>query len=587
MNKAIVAVALLVASTATVGCGSKQTTSDPGAAAGAAATVIRGERDLPMTREGVLLASEGVQRRGNVSYGVKPSFVFQLTEETIVELTATSTGGNVDLTLMVVGEGLPLENDDYNGLDPGTIASMQPGLYRVYVGVWGELPNRASYTLSAKTVDEAALQRHESGRGGDHRSNGHGGVEGDDMPLNVEAAPLSGSVTTLAIGTTTLNVQTNATSNAQNYSESQYCSGLVHATAPAAVFQLPADSVLSVVVSGVDNGEDTVVVAVDEHGNVYCNDDFDGLNAGIMVDSATSSELSVFVGTYSGTAEPIDFKITAETSTMINEPAVRMNFRPGAAPAHMLVKEPLLRSMSAIGPGCQGFSRPASMPHAVVNVRDAGLAMELIAASSMDATIAVRSPSGVVICNDDYRALDAGVAVFPTEVGDYAVWLGTYQSSNSAAISLTVRGSEAVRAGRSTRRGPLANNAIQVIDVKAGGDTLGTEMEIECDSGAIGYFDSAQPTAVFEAKEGEGIAIRGDADFDTSLIIRGADGRYTCADDEIGLAPAAYLPLHAGEYFVWTGVFREADKGKQMKILYQILADDQEGVPAIFQGLEN
>lgn len=589
MKQAIVA-ALLVASATTVGCGSKQATSQAVAGAGEAPLVVRGDRDLPIARDGVLLAADGVNRQANISYGLKPALVFRLTETTVMQIEIASTG-NADLAMMIVGPSLPMMNDDFRGLDPGIVAELEPGTYRVYVGAWGELPNRAAYTLSAVVADEEALSSYNAGNRveerGDHR---YPSVAGEERPLNVEAAPLSGSVQALTTGTITATARANATATAQPYSvhaaNGAYCAGLVHADAPAAVFDLPEAGIVTIKVRAPeDPSADTVLVAADDNGNLYCNDDFDGLNAGVMLDAASASRLSVFVGTYSGSAEPVDFQIEAELQVPSNEPPVSMTYRAGGGAQHMLVKEAMMVPLSTLGSGCVGYSRSVGTPHAIVDVRERGASLEFLAASSADSTIAVQTPSGETLCNDDYQGLDAGVVVSSTEVGEYRVWLGTYQSAVKTAISLSVTPSEVVRAGRGTRRGPVATSNVQSMNVKAGGNDLGSSADIRCQGGAMGYFDLSQPSAVFEVKEGEGLALRGEADFDTSLIIRNADGSYACADDELGTAPAAYFQAIPGDVFVWTGVFRESDKGQTMKLFYQIVSEHSDTPPEIFRGL--
>lgn len=307
----------LAAGGSTAGCSAKQNASAVASGYQGPSTVIRGARDLPITRDGQLRAQDGIYAQNNISYGVQPAFVFELSEETPVAVRVTATTGETDFAVMLVGPGVPLMNDDYDGeLNPAVIGQLAPGVYRVYVGAWGEAPTRASYALSVSVADNDALEAYEAG--GAQYDDYHGEeivlIDGAP-PLNVDALALAGAARRVGSSAASVTVQASATTSIGSYVETAYCAGMVHADAPAVVFELPSRGTVTVRVAAPEDADaDTVVIAIDDQGNYHCNDDFETMDAGFTLDASTASRLSVFVGTYFGSVAPVSFRVTASTT---------------------------------------------------------------------------------------------------------------------------------------------------------------------------------------------------------------------------------------------------------------------------------
>ncbi len=93
-----------------------------------------------------------------------------------------------------------------------------------------------------------------------------------------------------------------------------------------------------------------------------------------------------------------------------------------------------------------------------------------------------------------------------------------------------------------------------VIDVEAGGPFSPGTCHAECYG-----FVSAQPDLVVTTDGASALRIAGQADTDTTLVVRDADGTFTCNDDSPnGADPEVQVRGDAGPYAVWLGVYGPA-----------------------------
>lgn len=87
------------------------------------------------------------------------------------------------------------------------------------------------------------------------------------------------------------------------------CSGYVNASAPDFDLNYTAGS-LSLYIYATSDADTTIVVNAPD-GRYYCNDDFMGLNPGVVFSSPQSGNYNIWVGVYgSGTTTPAQVKIT-------------------------------------------------------------------------------------------------------------------------------------------------------------------------------------------------------------------------------------------------------------------------------------
>jgi len=74
--------------------------------------------------------------------------------------------------------------------------------------------------------------------------------------------------------------------------------------------------------------------------------------------------------------------------------------------------------------GCLG--NVGARPDVVIEYTAGSLPLNIVATSSADLTLVVRTPEGRVLCDDDTIGLDPAVLISTPSSGRYVVWVGTY-----------------------------------------------------------------------------------------------------------------------------------------------------------------
>lgn len=87
-------------------------------------------------------------REGRVNEFFPPKPVLSFRVEKTTDLYIGASAPAQDLILSIVGGDWPYRSDDVYNLDPALSELFEPGLYHVYVGIWGGLNEDVSYTLS-------------------------------------------------------------------------------------------------------------------------------------------------------------------------------------------------------------------------------------------------------------------------------------------------------------------------------------------------------------------------------------------------------------------------------------------------------
>jgi hypothetical protein len=249
-------------------------------------------------------------------------------------------------------------------------------------------------------------------------------------------------------------------------------------------------------------------------------------------------------------------------------------------------------ALESLDERCFGFGGAA--PNLALDYQAGDYDLYFLMESDADGVIAVRTPSGEVLCNDDQLELDPGVKVENPQSGRYQVWtglLGDRRRMVDGVLSI----SEIGFAGLDRRLNPaapalfgdqnlssgFAPDPVTVrlqaggpIDVSAavsdgvvatgfctGYVTRAPSVELTYDAGALPLF----------------IAAEGDADL--TLAVNGPDGAWHCDDDSGGdLNPQIeFTEPESGVYDIYVGTFGDRGGEAEAATLY---ISELEGVPA-------
>lgn len=223
------------------------------------------------------------------------------------------------------------------------------------------------------------------------------------------------------------------------------------------------------------------------------------------------------------------------------------------------------------GQGCVGYI--TEHPTYVVHYEEAGSLFDLFfsAAADPDLTMAVRTPSGEVLCDDDggVGPLNPGVRVESPPNGAYEIWVGTYSSGigypqSALHISeLSFFGSnpfapeidpDAPAGATLSLRAGFRNDPASIA-VNQGGNVRLGPLGTRC----VGYA-SAAPSARVTYRAGRfRLFISTQSERDGTIAVLAPDGTWYCDDDSAGdLDPGIIISEPpSGDYLVWAGTFSE------------------------------
>ncbi|WP_323037584.1 hypothetical protein [Pararhodobacter sp.] len=215
-----------------------------------------------------------------------PDFVLTLDDtQPMISLYARS---QTDLVMAVrAPDGTWLCNDDNMQLNPGlSFESAQPGDYLIFVGAYNP-GAMGTYNLYASmgSPNWQATQ-----------------ADGMIAPasLNATAAPAVGQIE-FGPGTRIdpriiFDIQPSQT---EAFGIGQGCAGFITPSQPDLVITAQP-GLPQLMVYMVSEADGTLVISGPD-GQLYCNDDFEQLNPGVMIPNAPAGDYAVFAGTYSGT----------------------------------------------------------------------------------------------------------------------------------------------------------------------------------------------------------------------------------------------------------------------------------------------
>ena len=220
---------------------------------------------------------------------------------------------------------------------------------------------------------------------------------------------------------------------------------------------------------------------------------------------------------------------------------------------------------------CPGYGR-FDAADAVLTLDAEERMLSIAAQSDRDLTIAVRSPDGTVLCNDDSFGLNPAVTFNNAPAGDYQIFVGAFSQGGAASYDLfasqggpafseaTFDLSAAPRLGHAVMSAPggegqhLGNGPVVAIDPL---ESLPTGSYCPGYSGIdaadmVVTLDESQPLLSLYAM----------SQTDLVLAARGPDGLWLCNDDSYGLNPGVeFHDAMAGDYHVFVGAYSQGASG--------------------------
>ena len=383
-----------------------------------------GTHSIEMQAGGLLAASD-LDPSCSGFVAEAPDYTVTMPASEGLRFTATS---EADTTLVVITpDGQVLCNDDYRDLNPGLVVVDAPaGAYAVWVGTFGEIQND-SYPSATLAVEEVS----------DTKTQPSGAITSTALTAGFTPDPF---VTTLAAGGLNSAAAVADQAGLAGTDMAMGCFGYV-STAPD--FQLDYTAGEWPLKFAVTSDADTTLLVLTPSGEVHCNDDFDGLNPAVAFTAPSSGTYRVWIGTY--LAEGENPMATLAVTELLDEKVLpdgavtEAQLSAGMQAATFdLLAGGSFDAAELFGGMCGGFV--AQNPDFLATVTGGGFDVEMTVRSSEDTTLAVRTPSGEVLCDDDTGGdFNPLVTVAGAQPGVYEVWLGTYGSVGNAPATLAIR----------------------------------------------------------------------------------------------------------------------------------------------------
>lgn len=455
---------------------------------------------------------------------------------------------DADTTLVVITpDGQVLCNDDDIDLNPGiTINNPGPGDYTVYVGTYLPIENDF-YPDALLTVSGE-----QSGRPLVPTSPGN---------FNQRAlqTPTFGSVN-LANGFASHAVELQAGGGLEGFEFGEGCNGYV-ADAPDYIINYGGGSDLQITAT---SDEDTTMTVVTPSGAVLCNDDFGDLNPGMFINDASAGSYAVWVGTYL----PIENDFFPNATLRVAEVSADKTQPSGAITSTSLTAgftpDPFTTVLAAGGPidagtvdgMCNGFI--ATEPDFELSYTSGSWPLRIYVQSDADTTLLMRTPTGEVMCNDDFDGLNPSLALSNPVSGNYEVFIGTYDptaGNPNATLAVTeLVDQKDLPPNAVLEASVFAGLQRQDFELLAGGsfqafDTL--------DQSCSGYVAIQPDFFAYVEDAGVDIEMTVRSAEDTTLVVRTPSGQFICDDDAGGdFNPLVMLEgAQVGAYEIWLGTF--------------------------------
>lgn len=336
-------------------------------------------------------------------------------------------------------------------------------------------------------------------------------------------------------------------------------------------------------------GDSTIAVR-SPSGEVSCNDDQQGLDAGVMFSEPESGRYLVWAGELGprGAREAGVLSVSeigfngVDNRLDVTEPAL---FGSGLLESGFL-PDPFEVAVDAGGPldadrglgdavvaegYCAGYVTRA--PSYELTYEAGSFPLFISAESAWDATLVVNAPDGAWYCNDDYESLDPGLEFSSPQSGVYDIYVGTYGSGETSPAMLRISELSAgpastpldlslpATAGDYSLEAGFLPDPFQ-IEVMAGGSVDADENGAGDDDMYCAGMVTAAPTVELNwTGEGGPLSLFIESDVDTTLVVNMPDGSWMC-DDDGGVGFDAALEFESapsGVYDIYVGRFSGTD----------------------------
>jgi hypothetical protein len=330
--------------------------------------------------------------------------------------------------------------------------------------------------------------------------------------------------------------------------------------------------------------EDTTLIVRGPDGAISCDDDSAGFpHPGVSYSNAASGRYEIWLATFSSgvgypagsihvsgqgfvTENPFS---SAPNPALPAETTLRLNAGFNNDPCQITISAGGEAGLDLLDGSCPGFADDA--PDAAIDYRAGGFDLFFLLETEGDSTIAVRSPSGEVFCNDDQQGLNAGVSVADPESGRYLVWageLGPRGTRENGVLSISEIGFNGVdnrmdvTAPALFGSGRLSAGFLPdpfAVAVEAGGPLdadQGLGDSILAEGYCSGYVTRA-PSYELSYEAGDfPLYISAQSDRDTTLVVNAPDGAWYCNDDYESLNPGLeFAESQSGVYDIYVGTF--------------------------------
>lgn len=524
-------------------------------------------------------------------YQRTPAYVFRVTEPTDLEIVAESDA--IDLVMLIIGPSFPYHQDDTYHLNPAVEDTFEPGIYRVYVGAWGEPNQNTPYTLSIYHAESG--QRHpqyeeraEGGQGLDFGWGTNDSNEYVDRPHPSQAPHY---------------VIDSAKAKDQQHDITLKPTARVHECPGLFDFERPVATIsalntltkdrLRVLLNQAEgqSATDTVMAVYMDGLLIFCTDDFESLFAGRIFSEHDhlGGELTIYggiwdeekldengeiaVGLQVRRMTPEQWRITTERRTLSD------------VTQYIGVKGVASQGLERLSPMSYGYIRDAERPDAIFENTKAGTTLQIDARlKEADGVLLVRAPDGEMFFNDDEAGgMDARLRIANAKKGEYSLWIGSNARDEHfiGLLSITVP-----KAYKDNDKGI---RKIETFAEKASATTRATKTtEIAgnldiCDGFTVGHLNLETPSLILrnDTPESAIVLVRTKAAFDT--ILYSPLNSETCGDDEIGHDAAFAAPLSAGESIeLWAGAVDKAHAQDAIEVQYILLTLDMIGSSDVF-----
>ena len=221
------------------------------------------------------------------------------------------------------------------------------------------------------------------------------------------------------------------------------------------------------------------------------------------------------------------------------------------------------RQAGILAPGCAGFVAD-SPTYTLEYSTNRGYPLRFFVESGVDTTLAVSTPGGDWMCNDDYAEVSGvapGVTVADAESGRYDVWVGVYDSGDSGAeANLLVTELDFPWAEGGVHEPVVLSAGFhpdpQSFEIQAGGSVPAYSIDSACE----GHVNSTAPDFEFQYEAGRSVlSVYAESDVDLVLIVEDPSSSIRCSDDFSGSSdrnPGLRIEdAESGLYRVWVGTY--------------------------------